>query len=836
MNFNQLLMNVSSEVTPLLSMVESFSSNEIMSRYRSPEIPLTTQELKEIVGLAVEAGLLDASPSGYGFWSEYTNKQAPTFSLNALRIIAKHNVSVAVLLHTISLGNLCTQFVSGSENTPNIPLILEGRFGLGRSSLSRWLRLPVIDAFDSDLLADCYGLKDRLAFHYSPKIDILAPLFRAGKMCLCRINNEDKQSIESTGFHGFDGLHTATWNLQQQASTYADITKREFEDLLIMNTLGNLAIGLGALDNANSLVNDFVRLRKQGGHLIIQHDAIASLMATILAAIQQVGDSLHQQSLLSIQQHSLQQCLSLKMQFLPQISQGINSAMQIFGGIGYMRDQGIEVLLRNVNCLRVLSGSQAELPLVITSLHTPEAGKIEPINSNSSLPGYLPKDNELSPWRAFRKLPLLSVFSNYRPTSLWEEETNMLPKALAQYRRRLRQFSDIHVLPYALSCDEHVGNGLGYPECRNQILRIAGKEGLLNDLLPAPLGSVPLSRYRHSLVWQQAIRVEELARADGGLMLLLSAHNLGLAPVLFSANLTVLRDIILPSFRANRKGNPQVFAFAITEPAAGSDAEDGYGAQHNKPGVRATQVSGGWQLNGRKLFISGGDIARWVTVFAAVERQGFESWSAFLVDTKCPGFSVVRTENKMGMRVSGAAELELDRYFVPNNRVLGGLNKGWGLNRATLNFSRIPVAAMSVGFAQQATECAIEFACRMSLANRPLIHYQQVQLQLADMLAETAAIRSLVWRFAKNWTPRQSQASMAKFYASDRAQSVIESAMDLMANHSLMHSNHVEKTFRDNRLTRIFEGTNQINRLSVIEEQQDEFLNKIMQNNPIGRR
>ncbi len=243
--------------------------------------------------------------------------------------------------------------------------------------------------------------------------------------------------------------------------------------------------------------------------------------------------------------------------------------------------------------------------------------------------------------------------------------------------------------------------------------------------------------------------------------------------------------------------------------------------------MRAHRGNGGWRLSGRKIFISGGDIARYVAVFAALEGEGYQSWTCFLVDARSPGFRVARTEMKMGMRASGAAELEFDECFVPDNMVVGGLRNGWGLARATLNLSRLPVAAMAVGFAQQAVDVATEYACRETLAGRPLLHYQHVQSTLADLQAETGAIRALVWRHAQGWTPRQDGAALCKFQATDRAQVVIEAAMDLLGSSAVLHDSGIERTFRDNRLTRIFEGTNQINRLAVIEDQQASLLARI---------
>jgi len=135
------------------------------------------------------------------------------------------------------------------------------------------------------------------------------------------------------------------------------------------------------------------------------------------------------------------------------------------------------------------------------------------------------------------------------------------------------------------------------------------------------------------------------------------------------------------------------------------------------------------------------------------------------------------------------------------------------------------VASMGVGFARAATETAIEFARRYKLGGKALIHYQDVQLHLATMVAETRAIRSLVWQEGRAaWKPRQLNASLCKFQVTDRAQHVCEMAMDLLADHGGRYQQQVEKIFRDVRLTRIFEGTNQINRLSMVEDWQAQLL------------
>lgn len=147
--------------------------------------------------------------------------------------------------------------------------------------------------------------------------------------------------------------------------------------------------------------------------------------------------------------------------------------------------------------------------------------------------------------------------------------------------------------------------------------------------------------------------------------------------------------------------------------------------------------------------------------------------------------------------------------------------------RGTLNLSRVPVGGMAVGLAQQAVDIATDFACRERLAGRPLVHYRAAQATLAELVAETSALRALVWRHAGTWTVRQEAASVCKFHATERAQAVVESAMDLLGDASVDRRAGIERTLRDVRLTRIFEGTNEINRLAVVEDRQPGLLERI---------
>ena len=426
-------------------------------------------------------------------------------------------------------------------------------------------------------------------------------------------------------------------------------------------------------------------------------------------------------------------------------------------------------------------------------------------------------NQDLLPRYAFKKLtPLVKTIVKSGTESVWEQDTRSLPNELGSYRRKMRQWANDNLKPLALEKDlDPHGNGI------DELLIKAGKDGHLSDFLPFPLGSSNLINATKPLHLVQSIKMEELCASCSGLGLMIGAHGLGTMPLILSGNPRIIRKFVLPAYNDSKRGKPYLFAFAITEPHAGSDVEDTEGASVATPRCVAKKVSKGWLLNGSKVFISGGDIAKAVCVFAALENEGFESWTCFLVEKTMKGFQLGRNEHKMGQRASSATELVFDDVFVPDSHVIGGLRKGWALNRAVLNFSRIPVGAIALGIGRGALEAAIHFSCKNKLAGKSLISYQEVQLSIAQMSMEVSAMRAMVWQSASNWTPMQAKASMTKVFCSDTAVKVCEQAMELMGNHGFLHNNLVEKAYRDARLTQIYEGTNEINRLAIIEDQID---------------
>ncbi|MGD8227173.1 MAG: acyl-CoA dehydrogenase family protein [Desulfobacteraceae bacterium] len=400
------------------------------------------------------------------------------------------------------------------------------------------------------------------------------------------------------------------------------------------------------------------------------------------------------------------------------------------------------------------------------------------------------------------------------PRSLWERETATLPRPMRGLRRRYRQFAATHLAPYALQADRDPYS----VDVRSLFLQSA-RQGFQTEFMPPPFGTMKWSSLMRPLLLGPTLKGEEFCAACGGLGLALLAHELGMAPLFVSGELKAVFRWMRKIYRQIKSGEPAIAAFAITEPGAGSDVEETLGAATAKISCRAKKVHGGWRLSGRKCFISDGAVAEWITLFAAQESQGIESWACFLLDKGMQGLSVGRQERKMGQRAADASELILEEVFVPDTRVIGGVGAGWAINRNVLNFSRPVVGAMALGMARGAFEHAVYFCNETRLGNRLLSDYQEVQLALADMMIKLAAMRGTVWQAVRYRIPFQAAGSIAKVFCSDTAWEVCNAAMELLGDHGYLHTHHIEKAVRDARLTQIYEGTNQINRLAVFEGQ-----------------
>jgi len=242
-------------------------------------------------------------------------------------------------------------------------------------------------------------------------------------------------------------------------------------------------------------------------------------------------------------------------------------------------------------------------------------------------------------------------------------------------------------------------------------------------------------------------------------------------------------------------------------------------------GIRTTAVREGdyYVLNGSKRFISLGNVADYVSIFAKTDPKArHKGLSVFLVERGTPGFSVARLEDKLGWRSTPTAELVLKNCRVPAENRLGEEGQGWEIAMATLDVTRPGIGACGVGIAQGAYEVALSYARERVQFGAPLVSYQAVQLKLADMVIDIEASRLLVYK-AASLVDEQSPlvpyfASIAKTFATDAAMRVTTDAVQVFGGNGYTKDYPVEKLMRDAKLMQIYEGTNQIQRLVIARE------------------
>lgn len=309
-----------------------------------------------------------------------------------------------------------------------------------------------------------------------------------------------------------------------------------------------------------------------------------------------------------------------------------------------------------------------------------------------------------------------------------------------------------------------------------------------------------------------AMLFEELARADAGYA------------ITFVSTFVALRNVVLAGTPEQARYFASVIkqrafaAFAITEPSSGSDAGS----------IRATAVKDGdsYVLNGAKTFITNGGIARlYIAFFKTDPAAGNRGISAFIVDRDAPGVSVGSKENKMGLRLSNTTEVFFDDVRVPADRMLGKEGGGLKLALNSLNISRAFVAALGVGIMDRALDEAVAYAKERTQFGAPIIKQQMVQALLADMEIKTAASRALVnatMRLLDAGQPVRKEGSVCKTFVSDAMQDVTSNAVQVLGGYGYSREYPVEKLMRDAKVFQIFEGTNQIQRMTIARELEKE--------------
>lgn len=356
-----------------------------------------------------------------------------------------------------------------------------------------------------------------------------------------------------------------------------------------------------------------------------------------------------------------------------------------------------------------------------------------------------------------------------------------------------REISQKEIMPRALAIDK---SGV----MNETLLDILKSSGMTSLSVPKEYGGPGLD------LLTSAVIAEELGKGCAGVATICAANALASYPILIGGNDEQKKefcDCLL---------NGGMAAFALTEPSAGSDA--------GAVSCRAKKVDGGYVLNGTKCFITNGPIADKVTLVANTrESGGVRGLTVFMVDTKTPGFSVGKEEDKMGIRASATSELIFDDCFIPESCRVGREGMGFRLAMQTLDTSRPIVGAVSVGIAQAALESAIHYAHQRKQFGVKISSFEMVQEMMADMVMKTEAARALVykacWLHDQNDKEASQFAAMAKCYASDVAMEVTTKAVQVMGGNGYSRENPNEKYMRDAKVMQIYEGTNQVQRLVI---------------------
>ncbi|MGD8562642.1 MAG: acyl-CoA dehydrogenase family protein [Desulfarculaceae bacterium] len=333
------------------------------------------------------------------------------------------------------------------------------------------------------------------------------------------------------------------------------------------------------------------------------------------------------------------------------------------------------------------------------------------------------------------------------------------------------------------------------------LLKQCGELGLFSLIIPPEYGGVGLDLTTYCLV------IEEIAKVDASVAVTVQCSGTGLRPVLLAGEPELKKRVFLETVQ---KG--LLWGFAITEPDAGSDTAS----------IKSKAVKKGdkYILNGRKCFITNGGIADYYLIFALTEpkRRG-RGMSAFVVPASSEGLSVGKKENKMGMRASPTTDLIMEDLEVPESNRVGPENDAFTALMRTLDGTRPTIAAQALGIAEGALAFSLAYAQQREQFGQPLIAKQGIQFMLADMATQVEAARALLYQttslYDQGFPDVSPLAAMSKLLATDAAMRVTTDAVQIMGGYGYTKDYPVERMMRDAKLTQIYEGTNQIQRVVI---------------------
>ncbi len=362
-----------------------------------------------------------------------------------------------------------------------------------------------------------------------------------------------------------------------------------------------------------------------------------------------------------------------------------------------------------------------------------------------------------------------------------------------QLQQLAREFTRREIIPVASEYDQK-------EELPWQVVEKAFEVGLLNLGIPEHAGGLGLGMV------DEAIIGEELAYGCMGIYTILMASDLGITPILVGGSEEQHKRFLTPL--TEKAG---LAAFALSEPNNGSDAA----AMH----TTATLDGDEWVINGTKMWITNGGIAELTVVFATTDRSGgHRATVALVVPKDAPGMSHHKIKHKMGQRASYTTELVFEHVRVPRENQLGGLGDGFKIAMKTLDKTRVPVAAGSVGIARRALDESLKYAKEREAFGKVITSYQAIQFKLAEMLMGIETGRMMTWKAAwlvDSGKPHATEAAIAKAYCSEMAFSAANEAIQVHGGYGYVGEYPVEKLLRDVRLNMIYEGTSEIQRMVI---------------------
>lgn len=367
-------------------------------------------------------------------------------------------------------------------------------------------------------------------------------------------------------------------------------------------------------------------------------------------------------------------------------------------------------------------------------------------------------------------------------------------EAHEEFRAKIRKFAEEEVKPIAFMLDQK-------NEFPHDIVKKMAKLGIMGVPYPKKYGGAGLDAISY------AIAVEELSRVDGGTGVILSAHvSLGSYPIFAYGTEEQKQKYLVPLAKGEKLG-----AFGLTEPNAGSDAS----------GTETTAELKGdyYLLNGNKIFITNAPIADTYVVFAVTTPNiGAKGISAFIVEKGWEGFEFGDHYDKMGIRSSSTAELIFNDVKVPKENLLGKEGQGFKIALSTLDGGRIGIASQALGIAQGAYEAAVEYALERIQFGIPIAHQQINSFKIADMATKLRMSRFLIYSAAElkeHHEPFGMESAMAKQYASDAALEICNDSLQIFGGTGYLKGMEVERAYRDAKITTIYEGTNEIQRVVI---------------------